>query len=76
MVMEPLRSVHIPKSARMMKSGCRMTPHEQRAADQKYKPRRRLKSTKSDVLISAPINHEMPVKAAMIMDMRRSSLRL
>lgn len=58
-----------------MKSGWRTTPQEQSAADQKYRPRRRLKRRKSDVLISAPMNHEMPVKAAMIMDMRRSFLR-
>ena len=73
--MEPLRSVHIPKSARIMKSGYKTTPHEQSAADQKYKPRQRLKSMKRDVLISTPINHEMPVKAAMVMDIRRSFLR-
>lgn len=74
MVMEPLRLVHIPKSPRMMKSGCKTTPHEHSAADQKYKPRRRLKRRKREVLISAPMNHEIPVKAAMIMDMRKSFL--
>lgn len=70
-VMEPLRSVHTPKSARMMKSDCNMMPQLPRAHDQKYSPRRRLKNKKSDTLSSAPMYQDMPAKAAMVMAMGR-----
>lgn len=51
-----------------------MTPHEVRAQDQKYRPRRRLNSRNKEMLISTPMYHAMPVKAAMIMASGKSSL--
>ena len=51
-----------------------MTPQEASAHDQKYKPRRRLKSRNRDMLISIPMYHEIPVKAAIVIDIGRSCL--
>lgn len=73
-VMEPLRFLHTPKSARMMKSDCVITPQLPRAHDQKYRPRRRWKNRKSDTLSSAPIYHDIPANAAMVMAIGRSSV--
>lgn len=76
MVMDPVRLPHTPKSARMINSGCNKTPQEQSAHDQKYNPVRLLKRQKSERLISTPMYHEMPTKAAIVIDMGRSSLIL
>jgi hypothetical protein len=68
MVIEGTASVHTRKLASIVKRGCKMTPHEQSAQDEKYSPRRRLKRRNREVLISTPMHHEMPVNAAIIMD--------
>lgn len=69
------KSVHTPKSASMINRDCRITAQEMSAHDQKYKPRRRLKSRNKETLISTPMYQEMPVKAAIVMASGRSCLR-
>ena len=73
MVTAPRKFFHRPKSARMMKSVCRMIPQDTSAHDQKYRPLRRLNIMKSEMLISSPMYQATPAKAAMVMDMGRSS---
>jgi hypothetical protein len=58
----------------MMNTGCRMTPQEDKAHDQKYSPRRFLKRMKREKLISTPTYHEIPEKAAITIAMGRSPL--
>lgn len=53
-----------------------MTPQAHSAHDQKYSPDRVLNRMKRDMLISAPMYQDMPMKAAMVMDMGRLSLML
>lgn len=74
MVIDPVGSGHTSKSAKMIQSGCKTTPHEQSAHDQKYNPFRRLNRQNRERLISIPIYHDIPAKAAMVMDMGRSFL--
>lgn len=73
-MMEGTGSVQTWKSARMIKRGWRTIAHETSAQDQKYSPRRRLKVKNRDAFTSSPSHQEIPMKAAIVVDMGRSCL--